>query len=219
MIAGNDFHQTARALVKQSEIFKDVHKVGLRASSLQQGLHINNARFILFQSLPVIEMLEFTGNGANLGVNTIAQDNKGVVIKQVWDGVFVISKILLISSTNILVNVFHLHKQQRNTIHKADKVRSATINIAFDPKLSDQQEMIVFVVVKIKQAKPFLYPFTFFVMEAHLYAILMKGVFLLIHSNNIGGCWHLTNHAQRLLIGDIRQARVELYQFLAQIAG
>src|SRR5690606_15175489 len=219
VIAGNDFHQTARALVKQGEVFKDVHKVGLRASFLQQGLHIHNAWFILFQSLPVIEMLKFTGNGANLGVNTIAQDNKGVVIKQVRDGVFVLRNILLIGSTDILVNVFHLHKQQRNTIHKAHKVCSATINIAFDPKHSDQQEVIVFVVVKIKQAKPFLYPFTFFVMEAHLYAILMKGIFLLICSNDITGCWHLTNHAQRLLVGDIRQARVELYQFLAQIAG
>ncbi|WP_202383602.1 hypothetical protein, partial [Escherichia coli] len=86
-------YQAARALVKQSEVLKNVHEIGFGAGTFQQGFHIHHTRLTFIQTLPVIEMLKFTGNGANLGVNTIAQDNKGVVIKQVRDGVFVVRKI------------------------------------------------------------------------------------------------------------------------------
>ena len=47
---------------KSDEVLEEVHEVTLVADALEQGFHVHDARFLLGQALPLVEMLEAAGS-------------------------------------------------------------------------------------------------------------------------------------------------------------
>ncbi|MNC55075.1 hypothetical protein D3C75_1045860 [compost metagenome] len=142
MVSGNDFDEFPRTLIEQDVVFEDIHQVGLGACAFQQSFHVHDAGAVLMQALPVVEVLKLAGDRTDLGINAIAQDDEGIVVEEMRDGVLVVRKVLLVGRLDVLVDILELHKYERDAVNEADNVCAAAIEVAFDPELPHDQEVV-----------------------------------------------------------------------------
>ncbi|MNP37173.1 hypothetical protein D3C76_1306070 [compost metagenome] len=116
--------------------------MGLGACAFQQSFHVHDAGAVLMQALPVVEVLKLAGDRTDLGINAIAQDDEGIVVEEMRDGVLVVRKVLLVGRLDVLVDILELHEHERDTVHEADDIGAAAIQVAFDPKLPYDKEVV-----------------------------------------------------------------------------
>ena len=89
-----------------------------------------------------MEELVLAAQGAHLGLQAVGEDEKGVVPEQVGDGVQIVGVVVGVSVLYVHSVLLQLHKQQRDTIHKAHDVRAAAVQVAVDLQLLDGQEAV-----------------------------------------------------------------------------
>ena len=78
-------------------------------------------------------MLPFAGDGTEPGLRAVAEQDHGVVVEQVRNGVPVVGVVLLKRGLKIAVDILALDKQQRQSVHKADNIGPPAIQVAPHP--------------------------------------------------------------------------------------
>ena len=172
MVSGQYLPRFPGRVVKSYKIFHQVQKIGFRAYSLEQRLHGQDARLILVQTFPLLKMLEPAGKRAEFGIHPVGQHNKSVVMKQMWDGVLVVQKVLLVGGADILAEVLQLHEQQRQTVDKTDNVRPAAVQVSAHPQLPHTEETVVLRDIEVEHPQTLANPFALGVAEGDLHPVL-----------------------------------------------
>ena len=95
MVAGEDLPKLARRLVEDDEALHQVHEVALVADTLEQGLHVDRARLLLGQALPLLEVVPAAGDRADPRLLAVAEHDYRVVVEEVGDGVAVVGVVPL----------------------------------------------------------------------------------------------------------------------------
>ena len=64
VVAGDDLHGLAAAVVEEQKVLEDVHEVGFAAQAIERSFEIHNARLIFGQALPLVEVRVLAGQRA-----------------------------------------------------------------------------------------------------------------------------------------------------------
>lgn len=132
MIAGQDLGSAPAGVVIEDEVLQQIQKVFLFAYTPQHSLQGHAARLLLAKALPLVEELILAAQRAHLGLQAVGEDEKGVVVKQVGDGVQIVGVVVRIGVLDIHRVLFQLYKQQGNSIHKAHNIGAAAVEVAVD---------------------------------------------------------------------------------------
>ena len=65
------------------------------------------------------------------------------MMEQMGNGVPIVGKVLFKGDLEVLVDVFALHKQKRQTVDESDDVRPPAVQVVPDPKLPYSKKIIV----------------------------------------------------------------------------
>ena len=90
-----------------------------------------------------MEKLVFAAQCAHLGLQSVGENQKGVVVEQVGDGVQIVGVIIGICVPHIHPGGLQLHKQQRNTVDKAHDIRAAAVQVTVNFQFPDGEKVIV----------------------------------------------------------------------------
>ena len=96
MISGNEFYYFAQWIIKQNEILKQIQKSFLLTNPNNDSIQGNNAFILLCDTFPFVEVLIFACYAANAAFNAVAQQYKSIVIKKIWNYVFVVGEIIIV---------------------------------------------------------------------------------------------------------------------------
>ena len=154
VVAGEDLRRRARGLVEDDEVFEEVEEVGLGAGSLQQRLHVDDARLLLGEALPGVEELELGRVRADLGVDAVSEDAERVEVEELRHHIPVIAEVVAIRHEEVFVDVLELHEDKRDAVDESDDVRAPPApQRSRHPELPDAKEMVVAGVVEVKHAE------------------------------------------------------------------
>ena len=102
VVASKNFRRVTTGMVEENKVLQQIQEVFLFADATQHGFQCHAALFLLRQTLPLVEELIFTAQSASLGLHAVGDDEKGVVIEQVGNGILIVGVI-------IGVGVLHIH--------------------------------------------------------------------------------------------------------------
>ena len=133
-------------------------------------------------------MLEPAGHGAELGIHAVGQHDKGVVMKQVRNGVLVILEVLLVGRPDVLADILQLHEQQRQPVDEPHDVGPPAVQIAPHPQLPHAEKMVVRRLCEIEHPQPLPHALALAVAERDLHAVLDQLVlFPVCRRQRLGG--------------------------------
>lgn len=101
MIAGQDLGGASAGVVKEGEVLQQIQEVFLFADTPQHGLQGHAARLLFAETLPLMEKLVLAAQCAHLSLQAVGEDEKGVVVEQVGDGVQVVGVVVRIGILDI----------------------------------------------------------------------------------------------------------------------
>ena len=133
VVAGDDLCGFSGAFVKQDEVLKDVNEVLFGADAFQEGFKFNHAFIPFSEPFPFAEMSVFSGYGADFAFIAVAQDDQGVVMEDVGNGVFVVAQVVDVRGFDVFVDVFKFNEQKRDAVDKADNVRPSAVRVSLNP--------------------------------------------------------------------------------------
>ena len=102
-------------------------------------------------SFPLGEVLPIGSEAANFTVRAVRKHNKGVVPKEVRDGVFVVPKVVVVSGFEMDINPFKLHQDQGNSVDETDYIWSSRIHVASNMELGCGEEIVILWVFPVNQ--------------------------------------------------------------------
>ena len=137
MIAGQDLGGASAGVIKENEVLQQIQEVFLFADTPEHGLQGHAARLLLAEALPLVEELVLAAQSAHLGFYPVGEDEKGVVVEEMRDGVQIVGVVVGIGILHVYRGFFQLHKQQRDTVHKTHNIGAAAVEIAVDFQLLD----------------------------------------------------------------------------------
>ena len=111
MIAGQDLGGASAGVVKENEVLQQIQEVFLFADTPQHGLQGHAARLLFAETLPLMEKLVLAAQCAHLSLQAVGEDEKGVVVEQVGDGVQVVGVVVRIGVLDIHRILLQLYKQ------------------------------------------------------------------------------------------------------------
>ena len=149
VVPGENFGGMPAGVVIENEVFQQIQKVFLLADTPQHGFQGHTALVLLRKALPFVEKFIFAPQSTHLGLCPVGEDQKGVVIKQVWNGVQVVGIVVCVSIPHIYGVLFQLHKQQRQAIDKAHNIRPAAVQVSVDFQLLNGKEVVVPRILKV----------------------------------------------------------------------
>ena len=90
-----------------------------------------------------MEELILAAQGPHLGLHAVGENQKGVVIEQMRNGVQIVGVVVGIGILHVHRVLLQFDEQQRNPVDKADNIRTAAVQVAVDLQLFDGEEMVV----------------------------------------------------------------------------
>ena len=132
-------------------------------------------------------------------------------------GIFVIAEVLLISGLDLFMQVLHLHKYQRDTIHKSDQIGTTTVDISLDPQLAHYHKVVVVGLFKIEDTKGLALTLTLIITITGQHTAFVERVLLLIDRQQRLGQININNLAHRIPIGLSGKAGIQVHQRLTQV--
>ena len=156
VVPGQDFCCVSAGVVKENEVLQQIKKVLLFADAPEHGLQRHAARFLLFEPLPLVEKLVLAAKCAHLGLQSVGEDQEGVVVEQVGDGVQIVGVVVGVGVLHVHPDGFQFHKQQRDAVDKAHNIRPAAVQIPVDFQFPDGEEVVVVWVLEVDNGGVFL---------------------------------------------------------------
>ena len=180
MVARHDFGGVAVGMVVEDEIFKKVEKVLLFADAAQHGRQFDAAFIFFLEPFPVMEEFVSATERAHFRGQSIGENQKGVGVEQLRDGVQIVRIVVGIGVLHIHIRVFEFNEQQRNAVDKTDDVRPSAIQIAVDFHLLDRQKAIVLRILEVDDGGAFFLRAAVRMAIRHVDAVANHGIFLFI---------------------------------------
>ena len=149
VVPGQDFCCVSAGVVKENEVLQQIKKVLLFTDTPEHGLQRHAARFLLFEPLPLVEKLVLAAKCAHLGLQSVGEDQEGVVVEQVGDGVQIVGVVVGVGVLHIHSGSLQLHEKQRNAVDKAHNVRAFVIQITVNFQLLNCKKTVVFRVLEV----------------------------------------------------------------------
>ena len=84
-----------------------------------------------------MEKLVLAAQSTHSGFHPVGEDEEGVVVEQMGDGVQIVGVVVGIGILHVHRGLFQLHKQQRNPVHKAHNIGTAAVEVTVDFQLLD----------------------------------------------------------------------------------
>ena len=94
-------------------------------------------------------------DGADAGLQTVTQQHEGIAVKELRNGVEVISVVVRIGVFDVNVRAFQFYKKQRNTVDETHDVSAPQVKVSLNPQLFNRQKIVVFGALKIKKQNLF----------------------------------------------------------------
>ena len=131
-----------------------------------------------------------TGSEASyLALCSVREHNKSVIPKEVWDGIFVVSEVVVISSFEVDINPFELHQNKGNSVDETYYIWSPRIHVASNMELGGGEEIVVFQVFPVNHLQHFDgLAFTVWFAKGNLHAVFQEGVNLSVGFNKTHQC-------------------------------
>ena len=151
MVAGENFGGTTAGMVKEDKVFKEIDEGLFFADAAEHSLQFDAAGVLLFETFPFVEKFVFAAESSDLCVVTVAQNEEGVVIKELRDGILIVGKVVGVGVLNINIDRFEFHEEQRDAVDKTDDIGAAAVVVAVDFEFFDGEKMVVERVLKIDE--------------------------------------------------------------------
>ena len=182
MVAGNEFDQFPHRMIEQDEILEEVEQAAFFAHAVQDRVEADHAFFVLADAFPVVEMLEFRSERADLAFKTVAQQDDGIAVKQPGDSVFVVAQVGFVGHPEFAVVGFQFDENQRNAVDETEDVGAlAALRFALDPHLLHGEEIVLPRLIEVEHADALAFhAFTPLVDVIHRDAVFQVVVFFLV---------------------------------------
>ena len=219
VVSGQNFCGAAAGVVEEDEVFQQIQKVLLFADAPEHRLQGHAARLLLAEALPLVEELVLAAQGAHLGLQTVGEDEKGVVVEQVGDGVQVVGVVVRVGVLHVHGVLLQFHKQQGDPVDESHDIRAAAVQVAVDFQFLDGQEVVVVRVMEVDDLGPLLLGFAVGALDGDGDSVPDEGIFLLVDLHQGGG----GQAGLHLLLGFVHlgggEPRVQALQRLPKIPG
>ena len=219
VVPGKDFCCMPTRVVKQDEVFQQIQKVFLFADAAQHGFQRHTALFLLGQTLPLVEKLIFAAQGTHLGLHAVGEDEKGVVVEQVRNGILIVGVIVGIGILHVHCVLFQLYEQQRDAVDKAHDIRAAAIQIAVDLQLLDGEEVVVVRILKINDSGALFFRFAAGLFDGDRDTVAEQEILFLVDLQQGGGGQTMLQFALGLIDLCGGDPRIQAQQSLPKIPG
>ena len=143
MVPGEDLCGVAAGMVVENEVFQQIQEVFLLTDTPEHGSQSHTSLFLLVQTLPFMEKFILASQCAHLGFRAVGEDQEGIVVEQMGNGVQVVGVVVGVGILDIHVMPFELHKYQWDAVNEAHNIRTFAVVIAVDLQLFNGEEMIV----------------------------------------------------------------------------
>ena len=164
-----------------------------------------------------MEKLVLAAEGAHLGLHPVGEDQKGVVIEEVGDGVQIVRVVVGVGVLHVHRGVFQLHEQKRQAVDKADDICPSAVKVAVDLHLLDGKEAVLCRVLKVDHHGAALLRAPVRAADGDGDAVAQEEVFLLIDLQKRRGGEPLLQRSDGLATLGGRDPGVEFLQRGAQI--
>lgn len=219
MISCQNFGSMIVGMVIDDEVFQQIEESFLFADTAQHGFQTDNTLFALIQAFPLTKILIFAAQCADFGFHAVGEHHKSIEPEQLRDGMLIIVIVGIIGLANIHAELFELHKQQRNAVHKADNVRTAMIQCAVNLHFLYGEKVIIGGVVEVDEPCHARFHVAVWQAEIDGNAASDEAVFLLVglHGRGRKGGFHeRLDHAVCI---SLRHPAVQAEQSRTQVLG
>jgi len=136
VIFGQDLLRLAPGLIEEYEVLQQIQEVAFVADAFEKSFHVHRSSLLFSQAFPLVEVLPFAGDGADLCLLAIAEHHNGVMMEDVRDGVQVVREVFLEGGFEVLVDILALNEKQRQSVYETDDICPAAVQVARHPQLS-----------------------------------------------------------------------------------
>ena len=99
--------------------------------------------------LPFEEVLPGRGDRPHLGLRAVREDDEPVGDEDVGDRVAVVGEVVVVGVLEVAVRRLQLDEDERDAVDEAEQVCPALVQVALDPELGDEEEVVVRRVVPV----------------------------------------------------------------------
>src|SRR5687767_8595705 len=122
VILCHDFHQVTFAIIKQEEVFKNIHQVMLRACTTKHRIEADDAFFLLCNPFPVEKKFIWTCHCPDFGIISIAEDDECIRMEYMRYCILVVCDIIHESIAEVGMMCFQFKEHKRDAIDKSNDV-------------------------------------------------------------------------------------------------
>jgi len=128
----------------------------------------------------VEEKLVRTGNSAYPCIRTVAEQDEGVAMEKMGNGVFIIFEVVVKRVAQVGMVRFEFEKDQWNAVDKTYDIGTATVQFPRHFQLMHGQKMVVIVLLEIEHTQAALFQNTFGIGKTYRNALLQQLVFVFV---------------------------------------
>ena len=155
MVASEQLDEATGQVLEGHEVLDDVEQALLGAHAPDDRLQRHRS-FLTFgvDLLPLGEELPARGDGPDLGLRAVGQDQEPVRDEEVRDGVAVVAQVVVVRMLQVAVRCLQLDEHQRDAVDEADQVGTAVVQVGVNPELRDEEEVVVLGVLPVDDREP-----------------------------------------------------------------
>ena len=144
VIPGHELDQAAGQLLEHREVLEDVEQPLLRAHAPNDRLQRDTALLAFgIDLLPFEEVLPCRRDRPEPGFSSIRENDEAVRDKEMRNHVAVVAKVVVVGVLEVAMRRLQLDEDQGNAVDEAEQVRPTSVEIAGDPELRYEKEVVV----------------------------------------------------------------------------
>ena len=219
VVPGQYLCRMSSGMVKEDKVFQQIQEIFLFANAAKHGFQRHAALFLLRQTLPFMEELILAAQRPHLGLHAVGENQKGVVIEQMRNGVQIVGVVVGIGILHIHGVLLQFDEQQRNPVDKADNIRAAAVQVAVDLQFLDGEEMVVIGIPEVDDRGIFGFCPAAGLLHGDRDTIPNEEIFLLVDLQQGGGGQSVLQCALSLVHLSGCDPRIQAQQSLPKIPG
>ena len=208
------------ALLEGDEILDEVEEPRRPARALDQRVEADDARLLLvIDPLPLLEEFKRRIRRSKHGFGPVRQDDEGVRSEDLGDRGAVVGEIAVVGVRHRLVARLQFDEQQRQAVDEADEVGALGVELAREPDLAGEEEVVCFRVVPVDDADDFRLAFAVWPADLDLGAVAQEVMDLGIGPDGVDRAALAGQHQIGVFERSVWQGRIERLQRAPQPTG
>ena len=153
VVLGDQLDRAPALLHEQGEVLDQVEQPRRVARAAQHGFQRDDALLpFAVDLLPVVEVLPPGRERADLAGAAVGEDDERVVREELRDGGLVVAQVVPERVLQPLVRRLQLDEDQRQAVDEPHQVGAAFVDLAGDPELRGQEEVVAVGVIPVDDA-------------------------------------------------------------------